>query len=174
MRFLSSRRVEGQGRDKGQGLVEFAIVLPVFLVLVFAALDVGRVIWAQDDLAHAAREAARYASVHGGSKVTSCPTGPNLGSTPGTGCPTWTPDSKEPTRIQARAFMAGAGSGTTVTVCYYTTTACTGNSDEAGATNGRGEFVTVRITSHVSLVTTSIVGHTGYDITATSTVLINN
>jgi len=68
----------------------------------------------------------------------------------------------------------GGGTGTTVTVCYYTTTACTGNTDESNASNGRGEFVTVKITTHVGLITTTLLHLSGYDVTATSTVLINN
>jgi hypothetical protein len=158
----------------GQGLVEFALVIPIFLVIVFAVFDVGRVVWARDSLTSAAREAARYASVHGGAKVTVCPTGPSLGSTPASGCPTWTPDSKEPTRIQARSFATAGGGSVTVTVCYYTTTPCTGNTDETKATNGRGEFVTVKITSTVSLVTGSFLGLSNFSVSGESTVIINN
>jgi len=172
-----TRRPTAQGtrqRQRGQGLVEFALVIPLFLLMVMAVIDLGRVIWAQDDLGNAAREATRYASVHGGSKVTVCPTGPNLSGTPATGCPTWIPDSKQPTRLAALAFLVGGGTGTTVTVCYYTTTACTGNTDESNASNGRGEFVTVKITTHVGLITTTLLHLSGYDVTATSTVLINN
>jgi hypothetical protein len=168
---MRQRLRRGQG---GQGLVEFSLVIPLFLLMVMGVLDMGRVIWAQDDLGNAAREATRYASVHGGSKVTVCPTGPNLGTTPATGCPTWTPDSKQPTRLAALGFLVAAGTGTTVTVCYYTTTACSGDTDEASATNGRGEFVTVTITTHVGLITTTLLQLSGYDVSATSTVLINN
>jgi hypothetical protein len=177
MTTQASRRPSRHGDDDrsgGQGLVEFALVLPIFLLLVFGVLDLGRVIWAQDDLANAAREAARYASVHGGSALTVCPTGPNLGTTPATGCPTWTPDSKQPTRLAAQGYLVAAGGSTTVTVCYYTSTPCTGNTDETNATNGRGEFVTVTITTHVSMISASLIGRTGFDLSATSTVLVNN
>jgi Flp pilus assembly protein TadG len=47
----------------GQALVEFALVLPIFMVLLFALLDFGRVVYAQNTVAEAAREAARFASV---------------------------------------------------------------------------------------------------------------
>jgi TadE-like protein len=161
-------------RSRGQSLVEFSLVLPVFLLMVFAIIDMGRVIWAYDNLASAAREGARYASVHGASKVTVCPTGPSLVGAPASGCPTWTPDSKEPTRISTRTFLVDPGSSVTVYVCYFTTTACTNNADEANATNGRGEFVTVKITSRVNLITPALLGFTGFNITGSSTVLINN
>lgn len=160
--------------SRGQSLLEFALVLPVFLVMVFAIIDMGRVIWAYDNLGNAAREGTRYASVHGGWLLTTCPTGPSLTGSPAVGCPTWTPDSKEPTRIATRDFLVAGGSSINVYVCYYATTACTNNSDEAGASNGRGAFVTVKVTSRVNLITPSLLGFTGFDVSGTSTVLINN
>lgn len=54
------------GRDeRGQALVEFALVLPVFLLLVFGLIDVARAVWQENTLAYAAREGTRYAIVHG-------------------------------------------------------------------------------------------------------------
>ena len=50
-------------RSRGQSLVEFALVLPVFMVLLMALLDFGRVVFAQNTVAQAAREAARFAAV---------------------------------------------------------------------------------------------------------------
>jgi hypothetical protein len=176
MKHLVTRRSAHarRHRSRGQGLVEFALVLPIFAVLVLSVLDVGRVVWALDDLGHAAREAARYASVHGANTLTVCPTGPGLTGSPATGCPTWTPDSKEPTRIQARSFLAAAGTGTTVYVCYYDSTACTNDTDQSGASNGRGEFVKVTVTTTVPLITTSLVGFTGFSLSTSAVVLINN
>ena len=48
--------------SRGQGLVEFAVVLPVFLVLLFGILDGGRVIFAHNQMSQAARNIARVAS----------------------------------------------------------------------------------------------------------------
>src|SRR5919109_3436864 len=62
--------------NKGQGLVEFALVLPIFLALLFMIVVFGRVIWATGSLASAAREGARYAIVHGGTASNPCPVGP--------------------------------------------------------------------------------------------------
>jgi Flp pilus assembly protein TadG len=167
------QRLHGRG-SSGQTLIEFALVLPVFLVMVFAVVDMGRVIWAYDNVSSAAREGARYASVHGDSDVTICPTGPSLTGSPASGCSAWTPDSKEPTRVQTRAFLIDPGTSVTVYVCYYTTTACTNDSDEANATNGRGEFVTVKVTSRLNLTAPALLGFTGFDISGSSTVLVNN
>ncbi|MEO7117701.1 MAG: TadE family protein [Candidatus Limnocylindrales bacterium] len=64
------RTWRAQGRDRGQALVEFALVLPILATLLFGLLDVGRVVWAQDSISNAAREGARFAIVHGGSPAT--------------------------------------------------------------------------------------------------------
>ncbi|HUQ00207.1 MAG TPA: TadE/TadG family type IV pilus assembly protein, partial [Aeromicrobium sp.] len=52
----------------GQALVELAIILPVFLVLVMAAIDLGRVYFAQISVTNSAREGA-YEAAYGGSYV---------------------------------------------------------------------------------------------------------
>ncbi len=49
--------------QRGQSLTEFALVLPIFMLIVFGLIDVGRAIWLQNTFNYAAREAARYASV---------------------------------------------------------------------------------------------------------------
>lgn len=50
-----------QGQE-GQGLVEFALVLPVFLLALFGLLDVGRLVYTNSVLSQAAREGARLAA----------------------------------------------------------------------------------------------------------------
>ena len=57
-RFLRRRRE----RSLGQSLVEFAIVLPVFLVIVSAAVDFGRIAYARITIANVAREASFQAA----------------------------------------------------------------------------------------------------------------
>jgi len=52
-------------RDGGQALVEFALILPVLLMLMLGLFDVARAVWQENTLAFAAREATRYAIVHG-------------------------------------------------------------------------------------------------------------
>jgi Flp pilus assembly protein TadG len=51
------------GQQQGQTLIEFAIVLPVLLLIVFVIFDLGRAIYTYSMLTNAAREGARYASV---------------------------------------------------------------------------------------------------------------
>jgi Flp pilus assembly protein TadG len=45
----------------GNAMVEFALVLPLFLLLTFGVLDFGRLFWTQETLSYALREAGRYA-----------------------------------------------------------------------------------------------------------------
>lgn len=51
--------------QKGQALVEMALVLPLLLMLLFGVADFGRIFHAYLTLDHAGREAARLASVDG-------------------------------------------------------------------------------------------------------------
>lgn len=53
------------GDERAQSLVEFAFILPVFLLLVTGILDSARAVWQENTLAFAAREGTRYAIVHG-------------------------------------------------------------------------------------------------------------
>jgi Flp pilus assembly protein TadG len=48
---------------RGQSLVEFGLILPIFLLMVFGIVDFGRAVFAYSTLNNAAREAARVAVV---------------------------------------------------------------------------------------------------------------
>ena len=48
--------------SRGQSLVEFALVLPLFIVLVFGVIDGGRAIFAFNQMSQIARSVARTAS----------------------------------------------------------------------------------------------------------------
>jgi Flp pilus assembly protein TadG len=156
------RRTRPNDRSDGQALVEFALVMPIFLALLFGVVDLGRVIWANDSLASAAREGARYASVHAGTKELT--------------------DKAEKPEIKthAQGFAIGAGGDVTVTVCYSSvhyaagSMGCSGDVDEAGAGNQRGNLVTVTVTSHVPTLTGALLGFGTFNVSGTSTVLINN
>jgi Flp pilus assembly protein TadG len=63
-RAMTGRRPDRR-RSRGQALAEFAIVAPVFFLLIFAILDFGRYVYYVQVLNNAAREGARYAIVHG-------------------------------------------------------------------------------------------------------------
>jgi Flp pilus assembly protein TadG len=58
------RRLGGRtGRDRGAAAVEFALLLPLLLLIVFGIIDFGRALNAQITLTQAAREGARLAAL---------------------------------------------------------------------------------------------------------------
>jgi Flp pilus assembly protein TadG len=61
-------------RDRGQSLVEFALVIPVIVFLVVAFVEIGRAVFAYNTIANAARQAVRVAAVNQISDLTECDT----------------------------------------------------------------------------------------------------
>ena len=62
---MVTKRVIGLARkNAGQELLEFAITLPIFLLIVFGIFDLGRVVYYASALQNAAREGARYGVVN--------------------------------------------------------------------------------------------------------------
>ena len=87
--------------QRSQALIEFALVSPVLLLLLFGVIDIGRAIFYYDTLNHAAREGARVAirasnqlptnsdvlnavnaQMQGVPVTAPCPQGPVTGATP--------------------------------------------------------------------------------------------
>ena len=58
------RPMKPVARYRGQSLVEFALVLPIALILLLAVFDVGRAVFTYNTLTNAAREGARLAVVN--------------------------------------------------------------------------------------------------------------
>jgi Flp pilus assembly protein TadG len=149
-------------RSRGQALVEVALVSPLFFALLFGLIDLGRVIWAIDSVGAAAREGARYASVHA-----------NTTLIPGT-------EVKTPAQIKAHTlgFVVAGGINPSATVCFSTvnigsqTPGCSG--DTSTGTYTRGNLVTVGVQSHVPVFLGAIFGTSSFPVSAESTVLINN
>ena len=56
------RRGEG---ERAQSLVEFALLLPLMLLIITGLIDVARAVWEENTLAYAAREGTRWLIVHG-------------------------------------------------------------------------------------------------------------
>lgn len=54
--------------ERGQTLVEFALILPILLALTVGLVDAGRAVYYFNATAHSARSAARYGAVYGGSQ----------------------------------------------------------------------------------------------------------
>jgi Flp pilus assembly protein TadG len=152
----SSRR-----RSAGQALAEVALVAPLFFLMVFGIIDLARVIWANDVAANAAREGARYASVHAGSDLTVLA-------------------SKDEIRDHAKNFVIAGGLNITVTVCFSGVHiasyqgGCTGDIDEGDDMYSRGNLVTVSVTSSVPTLLGTVFGNGQWTVSGASTVLINN
>jgi Flp pilus assembly protein TadG len=50
--------------NQGQNLLEFALVLPLLIIVLFGVLDLGRVFFASISLTNAVREGARYLTLN--------------------------------------------------------------------------------------------------------------
>lgn len=63
----------GRDREQGQALVEFSLVIVIFLFLMMAIFDFGKAIYMYNGADQAAHEIARVASVHPGTTFGSSP-----------------------------------------------------------------------------------------------------
>jgi Flp pilus assembly protein TadG len=159
---VNRRRTLARDRSRGQALVEVALVAPLFFMLLFGLIDLGRVIWAIDSVGAAAREGARYASVHAGT----------LGINGS--------EKVEPAAIKeyTLGFVVAGGINPTATVCFSAVTigtqtpGCSG--DTSTGTQYRGNLVTVGVQSQVPVFLGAIFGTSTFPVSAESTVLINN
>jgi Flp pilus assembly protein TadG len=68
---LHARR---SGTSRGQGLAEFALVLPLFILLFFGVVDGGRAIFAYNQMSQSVRTVARVASTTCFQTTTRCDT----------------------------------------------------------------------------------------------------
>jgi len=166
-----------QRAARGQALVEFALIIPVFILLMVSIFDLGHVVWANNALSNSAREGARFAIVHGGSESTPCPVGPapaSLVLPPASeSCPFPSP-SKQAIKDTVADWLIGMSQSATVSVCYGDVTSCVGDVDEAGATNVRGTPVTVTVTATIGLAAPELLGLGPFSLSASSTMLVNH
>ena len=76
---LGRERRRGQRDERGATIIEFAFVLVISLVLIFAIIDFARALYSFHFISEAAREATRFAAVRGGgcnpAAVSPCPAG---------------------------------------------------------------------------------------------------
>lgn len=61
------------GKNKGQAIIEFAIVLPILLLLVYGLIETGRLLFIYSSVNNATRQAARYGSTSGISPTSGVP-----------------------------------------------------------------------------------------------------
>ena len=53
-----------RGSEKGQDLVEFALVTPLLVLILLGILEFSLVMFCYNSISNAAREAARYGIIH--------------------------------------------------------------------------------------------------------------
>lgn len=94
--------------DRGQSLVEFALILPVLLILLVGMFDLGRAVLLSETLNSAVREGTRYAIVHGA--LSSAPLGPATLTTP--------PDADNAATALVRAHATGINSTLTIVMSW--------------------------------------------------------
>lgn len=150
---MSPRRSTRPRRSAAQALAEFALIAPIFFLLLLGIIEAGRFIFYYEMLNNATREGARYAIVNGANTI-GCPTGPPA---PGTAaCDPTGEDVKA--RVREAAF--GVLTGITVTPTWT-------------PDNGRGSTVRVAATfTYQSLA--PIVPLPPITVNTESTLVINN
>jgi Flp pilus assembly protein TadG len=95
--------------DRGQALVEFALVLPLVLVVIMGILWFGRAFNYSIDQTHLANEAARYAAVNANPSSSS----PSLNA--------WILSQLDTTELKSGSSGPGSGvnaPGAQLTICY--------------------------------------------------------
>jgi hypothetical protein len=153
------RGAHGQARShsRAQALVEFALVAPIFFLILFSIIDFGRYVYYVQVLNNAAREGARYAIVHGSAGI------------PSSGPPPFGLTSSDPSganviavvRKHSIGVIGGGGAALTVTP------------DWLDGDNVRGHSVLVTV-SYPFKTIIPIVPIPTITITGESTLVINN
>ena len=105
MRVLSARRIQHESAD-GQSLVEFALIAPLFFLLLFAVIQFGFLMGGQIGLTNGVRETARYAATIPNATIASVRSE--------------LLDRQLPRAVPGFRSGSIVGGSTTVTYCYYT------------------------------------------------------
>ncbi len=121
-------------RSRGQALVEFALLLPVFLLVFAGVLDAGRLYMAQISVTNAAREGAMQASRTPTSFI------------PGQPCPTDPTDTTD--LVMCRTLLEAKGSAVDVQPADVQLSC-----NPSTCAPGLGDTATVTVTGHLQLLT---------------------
>ncbi|HET8785696.1 MAG TPA: TadE/TadG family type IV pilus assembly protein [Candidatus Limnocylindrales bacterium] len=162
-------------RSRGQSLVEFALVLPIFILLLFGLIDGGRLVYQHSVLSQAAREGARLASVEAswiGSADAGC------GGTGGPVCPASAAAMKTDIITAANRMIAPFAAVTSAEVfvrCDPSGGTPTGNwTGSTCSSNATGNVASVRITGTfrpITPVISQLVGNVS--MSASTSMVIN-
>lgn len=149
-----SRHPGRNHRVRGQAVPEFALVAPIFFLLLFGVIEAGRLVFFYEALSNATRAGARYAIVHGSNSA--CPSGPMPGTLV---------NICDPAADNVRAAVRDAAFGIVGT----------GDFDELSVTypeaNGRGDQVTV-VARYTYVPLMPVLP--SFTISAESTLVVNN
>jgi Flp pilus assembly protein TadG len=152
-----------RGGSGGQALAEFALVAPIFFLVLFGIIDFGRYVYYVQILNNAAREGARYAIVHGSNSLN--PSGPPASGT----------TSSDPTGTKVVAVVQNFAVGVigdtsvlTITPQWLAQPSCS-----SPGTNARENCVKVQVTYQFHSVI-PVVPIPAIQITGESTLVINN
>jgi Flp pilus assembly protein TadG len=134
------RKIQMFAERRGEGLVEFALILPMFLLLMFALIDLGRYYWIRETVENAVRQAGRYAV-----------TGQTLAST------------NRVASIQqvAQNAMAGLYNPNTTTITVNSSPVLKSGNTTTNFAGYGGENVTVTITTALGFFTPGIARYFG-------------
>ena len=143
---ISSLRPSRRGRTRGQALVELALILPLIVILLAAALDLGRLFYSTITVTNSAREGAIEAAFD--------PASFQAGQ----------PCNKSSNRVICRAVNEAVGSFVTVVPADVSLTC------DPSCTPAIGNKVKVTVVGHFSLITPLLSVFTGgQNVTLTST-----
>lgn len=169
---------------RGQTLVEFAMVAPLFFLLLLSILEFGRAVYYLQILNSAAREGARYAIVHGNESVD--PSGPPPGYPSTTNGDPFAGHVKQAVRNYAIGVIGDIGTvDFVVTVCYiqpasgamYTCPDNNAGNDMGTGNNGRSnppQNVTVTVAYAYRPIIAALVPLPTFTISGESTLVINH
>lgn len=141
-----------RGRSRGQALVELALILPLMIFLLAAALDLGRLFYSGITVTNAAREGAIEAAYN--------PTSYQAGL----------PCDATDNRVMCRAINEASGSFVTIAPADVTLTC------SPSCSTGIGNKVEVRVVGHFSLLTpilSTFFGGTGVTLSATASAQVH-
>jgi hypothetical protein len=153
---VSLNRRHGRERlrgERGQTLLEFALILPLLLILIFGVIDLGKALGYKNDETNIANQAARLAVVSNGTNCQPCTGGQDIAGYVLSTAP--------------RELRLGTGSITspaTVTFSFPNLTATTGYC--------KGDPVKVKVDAHYSFLS-FLIGQNalpaGFDISSSAT-----
>ncbi|MBC5811545.1 MAG: pilus assembly protein [Candidatus Eremiobacteraeota bacterium] len=141
-------RRQGQ---RGSVLVEFALVIPVAILLLFGIIEMANAVFAYDLVTNAARLGARYAIVRGSDCSVS-------------GCPA--------TSASIQTYVQGLSSGVNTASLTVTTTWSANGTCKTAPYQAAGCLVTVNVSYPYSLIMHPIV-KSGWTMTSTSKMIIS-